>query len=156
MALSGVIPRPNPFHTTTESAAAGPPPTATSAAAIPATTNLLKILPGDTRNPIAVIPALLVGVPPETHVHPGELVFISANWIHGSAQLVLNRNGDQGRPGTAQTRACPPGSALLRGSRGLQRYILCHMIEEAARHVGHLDIIRELIDGQGSYHRLPG
>lgn len=28
------------------------------------------------------------------------------------------------------------------------RYILCHMIEETARHLGHLDIIRELLDGQ--------
>jgi uncharacterized damage-inducible protein DinB len=32
------------------------------------------------------------------------------------------------------------------------RYILCHMIEETARHVGHLDIIRELIDGHRSYN----
>ncbi|TCN37173.1 uncharacterized protein DUF664 [Kribbella orskensis] len=31
------------------------------------------------------------------------------------------------------------------------RYILCHMIEETARHLGHLDIIRELLDGQTSY-----
>ncbi|GAA0960037.1 DinB family protein [Kribbella koreensis] len=31
------------------------------------------------------------------------------------------------------------------------RYILCHMIEETARHVGHLDIIRELIDGATRY-----
>ncbi|MFI5709997.1 DinB family protein [Kribbella sp. NPDC051620] len=31
------------------------------------------------------------------------------------------------------------------------RYILCHMIEETARHVGHLDIIRELIDGSTRY-----
>jgi hypothetical protein len=28
------------------------------------------------------------------------------------------------------------------------RYILCHMIEETARHLGHLDIIRELLDGK--------
>jgi uncharacterized protein DUF664 len=33
------------------------------------------------------------------------------------------------------------------------RYILCHMIEETARHVGHLDIIRELIDGTTSYDK---
>ncbi|MEV6416184.1 DinB family protein [Kribbella sp. NPDC051718] len=31
------------------------------------------------------------------------------------------------------------------------RYILCHMIEETARHVGHLDIIRELLDGATRY-----
>ena len=34
------------------------------------------------------------------------------------------------------------------------RYILCHMIEETARHVGHLDIIRELIDGATGYTRM--
>jgi hypothetical protein len=28
------------------------------------------------------------------------------------------------------------------------RWIALHMIEETARHVGHLDIVRELIDGQ--------
>jgi hypothetical protein len=31
------------------------------------------------------------------------------------------------------------------------RYVLCHMIEETARHVGHLDIIRELLDGAKGY-----
>jgi uncharacterized protein DUF664 len=31
------------------------------------------------------------------------------------------------------------------------RYVLCHLIEETARHVGHLDIIRELIDGSTRY-----
>jgi hypothetical protein len=34
---------------------------------------------------------------------------------------------------------------------GSLRYILCHMIEETARHVGHLDIIRELVDGSTRY-----
>lgn len=33
------------------------------------------------------------------------------------------------------------------------RYILCHMIEETARHVGHLDILRELLDGHRSYNK---
>jgi uncharacterized damage-inducible protein DinB len=33
------------------------------------------------------------------------------------------------------------------------RYILCHMIEETARHVGHLDILRELLDGQTTYDK---
>ena len=33
------------------------------------------------------------------------------------------------------------------------RYVLCHMIEETARHVGHLDIIRELLDGSTSYDK---
>ena len=28
------------------------------------------------------------------------------------------------------------------------RWIILHMIEETARHLGHLDLIREAIDGQ--------
>lgn len=31
------------------------------------------------------------------------------------------------------------------------RYILIHMIEETARHLGHLDIIAELLDGRTGY-----
>ena len=27
------------------------------------------------------------------------------------------------------------------------RWVLIHMVEETARHVGHMDILRELIDG---------
>lgn len=32
------------------------------------------------------------------------------------------------------------------------RWMLIHMIEETARHAGHLDAIRELIDGQRGYY----
>ncbi len=32
------------------------------------------------------------------------------------------------------------------------RWILFHLIEETARHAGHLDTIRELIDGQKGYY----
>jgi hypothetical protein len=35
------------------------------------------------------------------------------------------------------------------------RWVLIHMIEETARHAGHVDIIRELIDGMTGDHR-PG
>jgi hypothetical protein len=35
----------------------------------------------------------------------------------------------------------PAGAATL-------RWMLIHMVEETARHAGHLDIARELIDGQ--------
>ncbi|MEV8377777.1 DinB family protein [Kribbella sp. NPDC056861] len=42
--------------------------------------------------------------------------------------------------------------AVRPGGAASTRYILCHMIEETARHVGHLDIIRELIDGHRSYN----
>ncbi|MEU1877997.1 DinB family protein [Streptosporangium sp. NPDC020072] len=32
------------------------------------------------------------------------------------------------------------------------RWILIHMVEETARHVGHLDAMRELLDGQKGYY----
>ncbi|TCC20737.1 DinB family protein [Kribbella speibonae] len=41
-----------------------------------------------------------------------------------------------------------------KGEAASLRYVLCHMIEETARHVGHLDIIRELIDGATGYTKL--
>jgi glycogen debranching enzyme len=44
---------------------------------------------------------------------------------------------------------------LAKSSRGEQvvdlRWIYLHMIEEYARHCGHADIIRELIDGVTGY-----
>ena len=33
------------------------------------------------------------------------------------------------------------------------RWVLVHMVEEVARHAGHLDILRELIDGATGDHR---
>lgn len=36
---------------------------------------------------------------------------------------------------------------LPSGRRFTVRWIVAHMIEETARHVGHLDLIREMIDG---------
>lgn len=32
------------------------------------------------------------------------------------------------------------------------RWMLLHMVEEVARHVGHMDAIRELLDGQTGYY----
>jgi uncharacterized protein DUF664 len=32
------------------------------------------------------------------------------------------------------------------------RWIMLHMIEETARHAGHMDAIRELLDGQKGYY----
>jgi uncharacterized damage-inducible protein DinB len=32
------------------------------------------------------------------------------------------------------------------------RWMLIHMVEETARHAGHLDVIRELLDGQKGYY----
>ena len=49
--------------------------------------------------------------------------------------------------------AVTPLSASPRGKHGAfeppdVRWVVLHMIEETARHAGHLDIARELIDGQ--------
>jgi uncharacterized damage-inducible protein DinB len=35
---------------------------------------------------------------------------------------------------------------------GSLRWMLIHMVEETARHVGHMDTIRELLDGQKGYY----
>jgi Protein of unknown function (DUF664) len=53
-------------------------------------------------------------------------------------------------------RHSTPLSALPRGRRNRAnagqvtdlRFIVLHMIEETARHLGHLDAARELIDGR--------
>ncbi|QNE19650.1 DinB family protein [Kribbella qitaiheensis] len=50
--------------------------------------------------------------------------------------------------------AVEQGLYAVKGEAASLRYILCHMIEETARHLGHLDIIRELLDGSTSYDRL--
>lgn len=46
------------------------------------------------------------------------------------------------------------GPYVDKGEAASLRYVLCHMIEETARHVGHLDIIRELLDGSKGYTQL--
>ncbi len=32
------------------------------------------------------------------------------------------------------------------------RWMIIHMVEETARHAGHLDAMRELLDGQKGYY----
>jgi Protein of unknown function (DUF664) len=39
-----------------------------------------------------------------------------------------------------------------RAAAGTLRWMLLHMLEETARHVGHQDTIRELIDGTKGYY----
>jgi uncharacterized damage-inducible protein DinB len=48
----------------------------------------------------------------------------------------------EGGPGQPARHAWPDGRAPS------LRWILCHMIEEYARHNGHADLIRESVDGQ--------
>ncbi|ADB35844.1 protein of unknown function DUF664 [Kribbella flavida DSM 17836] len=49
--------------------------------------------------------------------------------------------------------ALEQGPTVREGGAASLRYVLCHLIEETARHVGHLDIIRELLDGRTGYDR---
>ena len=39
----------------------------------------------------------------------------------------------------------------FRAAAAMLRWILIHMVEETARHVGHMDAIRELLDGRKGY-----
>lgn len=39
------------------------------------------------------------------------------------------------------------------GDQVSMRWVLIHMVEETARHAGHMDIVRELIDGLAGDHR---
>lgn len=39
------------------------------------------------------------------------------------------------------------------GNQVTMRWVLIHMVEEVARHAGHLDVMRELIDGATGDHR---
>lgn len=50
--------------------------------------------------------------------------------------------------------ALEQGPSVREGGAASVRYVLCHLIEETARHVGHLDIIREILDGSTSYDKL--
>jgi Protein of unknown function (DUF664) len=41
----------------------------------------------------------------------------------------------------------PPSQRALEGRPFTLRYAMLHLIEETARHNGHLDVLRELADG---------
>ncbi|WP_374205123.1 DinB family protein [Streptomyces sp. TRM72054] len=45
------------------------------------------------------------------------------------------------------------GTPAWRGYPVSLRWVIVHMIEETARHAGHMDILRELIDGTTGDHR---
>ena len=66
------------------------------------------------------------------------------------------RSTPTGRPGPASTPSSPPPRASTSPAEGLGadeapvnlRWVLMHLLEETARHAGHADILRELIDGR--------
>lgn len=71
---------------------------------------------------------------------PEQLLTLWQNAVARSRSLVTEAlaDGDLGRPAT---RTWPDGRAPS------LRWILCHMIEEYARHNGHADLLRESVDG---------
>jgi hypothetical protein len=40
----------------------------------------------------------------------------------------------------------------FKSAGAMLRWMLIHMVEETARHAGHADIIRELLDGSKGYY----
>jgi len=52
------------------------------------------------------------------------------------------------RPIAAAAELDQHGAVLLDGEPVTMRWILVHMIEEYARHCGHMDLLREAVDGQ--------
>jgi uncharacterized damage-inducible protein DinB len=63
-----------------------------------------------------------------------------AQWARSNEVVAAASLDDVGR-----NRAFPAGGATL-------RWMLLHMLEEVARHVGHLDTIREQLDGTKGYY----
>ena len=57
-------------------------------------------------------------------------------------------------PATAELDLDDVGTSWS-GERVSLRWVLIHMIEETARHAGHMDILRELIDGAAGDHPWP-
>jgi uncharacterized damage-inducible protein DinB len=51
----------------------------------------------------------------------------------------------------AETELDTTGKAWF-GVRVSMRWVMIHMLEETARHAGHMDIVRELIDGASGDH----
>jgi uncharacterized damage-inducible protein DinB len=72
---------------------------------------------------------------------PDELFALWEDAVTRSRSLVSEALADGGLDRLAQ-RTWPDGRAPS------LRWIVCHMIEEYARHNGHADLIRESVDGQ--------
>jgi uncharacterized damage-inducible protein DinB len=72
---------------------------------------------------------------------PEQLVELWQTSVSRSRSLVAEALAEGGLDQLARRR-WPDGRAPS------LRWILCHMIEEYARHVGHADLLRESVDGQ--------
>lgn len=75
-------------------------------------------------------------------IEPGETV---AGISHFYAEAVADSDA------TLSDRALDDVITMGGGQERSIRWIVLHMIEETARHLGHMDIIRELVDGTTGY-----
>jgi uncharacterized damage-inducible protein DinB len=73
---------------------------------------------------------------------PEELLALWQDAVERSRAEVAEALADGDGLGTLAKRTFPDGG------RPSLRWILCHMIEEYARHNGHADLLRESIDGE--------
>ena len=71
---------------------------------------------------------------------PDQLLALWTGWVESSRRLL--RAALPNGLGQLTPRQWPDGRSPS------LRWILCHMIEEYARHNGHADLIRESVDGQ--------
>lgn len=67
----------------------------------------------------------------------------------------VQRYGDEVQAARARTAAVSDLDAPLPGLRNGEelnlRWVLIHLIEEYARHLGHVDLLRECVDGRTGY-----
>jgi hypothetical protein len=73
--------------------------------------------------------------------HPEQLLTIWQDSVERSRALVAEALAEGGLDQPAR-------HAWSDGRAPSLRWILCHMIEEYARHNGHADLLRESVDGQ--------
>jgi uncharacterized damage-inducible protein DinB len=78
-----------------------------------------------------------------------------AHWLEEYEAVALHtEKAVAGLPDLDGTVALPEAPWFPPGARRTSRWILLHLVEEAARHAGHADIIRESIDGATSYQLI--
>ncbi len=71
-----------------------------------------------------------------------EPIFFTEAVVALEAELVIARNT------AAAVNVDERGQLLVEGQPVNLRWILVHMIEEYARHVGHVDLLRQAVDGR--------
>lgn len=71
-----------------------------------------------------------------------EPIFFTEAVVALEAEIVIARNT------AAAVNVDERGQLLIEGQPVNLRWILVHMIEEYARHVGHVDLLRQAVDGR--------